>query len=69
MRGRGALGAGLACLADGRAVRRAWPFAARANSYGFLSSLAPSDLTHVMPGFQRGLDQAGFVEGRNVAIE
>jgi len=36
---------------------------------GFLSSLAPSDLSHVMPAFQQGLDRAGFVEGRNVAIE
>jgi putative ABC transport system substrate-binding protein len=51
----------------------AWPLAARAQStmpvIGFLSSLAPSDLTHVMPAFQQGLDRAGFVEGRNVAIE
>src|SRR5438552_1853536 len=51
----------------------AWPLAARAQQpipvIGFLSSLAPSDLTHVMPAFQQGLDRAGFVEGRNVAIE
>jgi putative tryptophan/tyrosine transport system substrate-binding protein len=52
----------------------AWPFTARAQQammpvIGFLSSLAPSDLTHVMPAFQQGLDRAGFVEGRNVAIE
>jgi putative ABC transport system substrate-binding protein len=52
----------------------AWPVAARAQQsampvIGFLSSLAPSDLTHVMPAFQQGLDRAGFVEGRNVAIE
>jgi ABC-type uncharacterized transport system substrate-binding protein len=52
----------------------AWPLAARAQQpampvIGFLSSLAPSDLTHVMPAFQQGLDHAGFVEGRNVAIE
>jgi putative tryptophan/tyrosine transport system substrate-binding protein len=36
---------------------------------GFLSSLAPHDLTHVMPAFRQGLDGAGFAEGRNVAIE
>jgi putative ABC transport system substrate-binding protein len=51
----------------------AWPLAARAQQpipvIGFLSSLAPSDLTHVMPAFQQGLDRAGFVESRNVAIE
>jgi hypothetical protein len=46
----------------------AWPLAARAQQttvpvIGFLSSLAPSDLTHVMPAFQQGLDRAGFVEG------
>jgi len=51
----------------------AWPLATRAQQpipvIGFLSSLAPSDLTHVMPAFQQGLDRAGFVESRNVAIE
>jgi putative tryptophan/tyrosine transport system substrate-binding protein len=51
----------------------AWPLAARAQQpipvIGFLSSLAPSDLTHVMPAFQQGLDRAGLVESRNVAIE
>src|SRR5262245_49887806 len=52
----------------------AWPLAAHAQQaampvIGFLSSLAPSDLTHVMPAFQQGLDRAGFVEGRNIAIE
>jgi putative ABC transport system substrate-binding protein len=51
-----------------------WSLAARAQQpavpvIGFLSSLAPSDLTHVMPAFRLGLDQAGFVEGRNVTIE
>jgi putative tryptophan/tyrosine transport system substrate-binding protein len=36
---------------------------------GFLSSLAPSDLTLVMPAFHQGLNGTGFVEGRNIAIE
>jgi len=58
-------------LLGGAAV--AWPIAARAQQpmpvIGFLSSLAPSDQTHVMPAFQQGLDRAGFIEGRNVAIE
>jgi putative ABC transport system substrate-binding protein len=36
---------------------------------GFLSSLSPLDLTFVMPAFRQGLNEAGFVEGRNIAIE
>ena len=52
----------------------AWPLAARAQpttmpTIGFLSSLAQSDLGLVIPGFQQGLNGAGFVEGRNIAIE
>jgi putative ABC transport system substrate-binding protein len=52
----------------------AWPLAARAQQpampvIGFLSSLAQSDLGLVIPGFQQGLNAAGFAEGRNIAIE
>jgi putative tryptophan/tyrosine transport system substrate-binding protein len=52
----------------------AWPLAARAQQsavpmIGFLSSLALSDLGLVLPGFRQGLNEAGFVEGRNIAIE
>jgi len=52
----------------------AWPLAARGQQpampvIGFLSSLAQSDLGLVIPGFQQGLNGAGFVEGRNIAIE
>jgi ABC-type uncharacterized transport system substrate-binding protein len=52
----------------------AWPLAARAQqasvpAIGFLSSLAHSDLGLVIPGFHEGLNEAGLVEGRNVAIE
>jgi putative tryptophan/tyrosine transport system substrate-binding protein len=36
---------------------------------GFLSSLAHTDLGLVIPGFHEGLNAAGFVEGRNIAIE
>jgi len=36
---------------------------------GFLSSLARNDAGHVMPAFQDGLNGAGLVEGRSVAIE
>ena len=52
----------------------AWPLAARAQQppmpvAGFLSSLSPLELTFVMPAFHQGLNEAGFVEGRNIAIE
>ena len=52
----------------------AWPLAARAQQpampvVGFLSSLSPSELTFVMPAFQQGLNEAGFVDGRNIVIE
>ena len=51
----------------------AWPIAARAQQampvVGFLSSLAPSDLGLVVPGFYQGLNAVGFIEGRNIAIE
>jgi putative tryptophan/tyrosine transport system substrate-binding protein len=51
----------------------AWPLTTRAQQappvIGFLSSLAASDLTHVLPPFQQGLDRAGFLESRNVLIE
>src|SRR5262245_27219192 len=52
----------------------AWPLAARAQQpatpcIGYLSPLAASDLPKLMEMFRRGLSEAGFVEGRNVAIE
>ncbi len=52
----------------------AWPLAANAQQptipvIGFLSSLAPSDLIFVMPAFHEGLNEMGFVEGRNITIE
>src|SRR5262245_41700528 len=52
----------------------AWPLAAHAQqpmmpTIGFLSSLAQSDLGLVIPGFQQGLNGAGLIEGRNIAIE
>jgi putative ABC transport system substrate-binding protein len=55
-------------------VAVAWPMSARAQQpaipvVGFLSSLAPNDLGLVVPGFYQGLNGAGFVEGRNIAIE
>src|SRR5467141_779092 len=51
----------------------AWPLAVPAQPampvIGFLSSLAHTDLGLVIPGFHEGLNGAGFVEGRNIAIE
>ena len=60
-------------LAAFGAATAACPLTARAQSavpvVGFLSSLAPSDLGLVVPGFYQGLNGVGFVEGRNIAIE
>ena len=58
-------------LLGGAAV---WPLAARGQQaampvIGFVSSLAHSDLGLVVPGFHEGLNAAGFIEGRNIAIE
>jgi putative ABC transport system substrate-binding protein len=52
----------------------AWPLAARAQQpvmpvVGFLSSLSQNDLGLVIPGFLQGLNGAGFIEGRSIAIE
>jgi putative ABC transport system substrate-binding protein len=51
-----------------------WPLAARAQQLvmpviGFLSSLSQNDLGLVIPGFLQGLNGAGFIEGRSIAIE
>jgi ABC-type uncharacterized transport system substrate-binding protein len=52
----------------------AWPLAAHAQPsampvIGFLSSLSSSDRPRIMAAFQQGLNEADYVEGRNVAIE
>src|SRR5947209_1950717 len=59
-------------LLGGAAVT--WPLAARAQQQplpviGFLSSLAQNDQGLIIPGFHQGLNGAGFIEGRSIAIE
>src|SRR5438552_310979 len=51
-----------------------WPIAARAQQpampvVGFLNSASPGPYARLVAVFLKGLNAAGFVEGRNVAIE
>src|SRR5436190_5952594 len=52
----------------------AWPLAARAQQpampvIGFLNSGTREGFAHLLAAFHQSLNQAGFAEGRNVAIE
>ena len=49
----------------------AWPLAARAQQpvIGWLGAASPSGYLPYLTAFRQGLDQTGYIEGRNVAIE
>jgi putative tryptophan/tyrosine transport system substrate-binding protein len=52
----------------------AWPLAARAQQagkpvVGFLRSTSPAPFAHLVAAFNKGLNEGGYVDGRNVAIE
>ena len=51
-----------------------WPFIARAQQsgmpvIGYLTSLGQDERPNLRAAFLRGLSEAGYTEGRNVAIE
>jgi putative tryptophan/tyrosine transport system substrate-binding protein len=52
----------------------AWPIAARAQQpakpvIGCLNSAAAAPIAHLLAAFRQGLNETGYVEGQNVAIE
>jgi len=52
----------------------AWPFSARAQQravpvVGFMHILSPENVPQFVPAFRQGLNEQGFVEGQNLAVE
>jgi putative tryptophan/tyrosine transport system substrate-binding protein len=52
----------------------AWPLVARAQQaampvIGYLSAMSEKQVPRQLTGFRRGLNEVGFVEGQNIAIE
>jgi putative tryptophan/tyrosine transport system substrate-binding protein len=52
----------------------AWPLAARTQQpampvIGFMSTLSPENISRPVAGFHDGLKEAGYIDGKNVAIE
>ena len=50
-----------------------WPFVTFAQPavpiIGFLSSRSPADTTTLVAAFRNGLGEAGYIEGKNIAVE
>ena len=52
----------------------AWPLVARAQQaampvIGFMSARSPEDSVYVLQAFHKGLEEGGFIDGRNVKVE